>query len=351
MFQTKLWSERLANTHFWMGTLGIAFYAIPMYWSGFTQHFMWKEFTADGYLAYPNFLETVTQLIPMYAIRAIGGTLYIVGMLVMVYNLIKTIGQGEFLAEEAASAPALVGKAAPSREGEYWHRWIERRPVQMALGATVLILIGGLVEFIPTATIKSNIPTIAAVQPYTALELQGRDVYIAEGCNTCHSQMIRPFRWETERYGEYSKAGEFVYDHPFLWGSKRTGPDLAREGVKSGKTYKPDSWHYNHMYEPRSTSPGSIMPAYPWLFKEGSLDTNSTVAKVKAMRALGVPYSKEYISRANDELRAQADGIVRGLQEGGLDASPNTDIIALIAYLQRLGTDIMNEEAVTAAAN
>jgi cytochrome c oxidase cbb3-type subunit I/II len=345
LFSTKLWSERLANTHFWLGTLGIAFYAIPMYWSGFTQHFMWKEFTADGYLAYPNFLETVTQIIPMYVIRAIGGTAYIAGVLLMVYNLIKTIGQGTFVAEEEASAPALVGKAAAKREGEYWHRWIERRPVQMVLASTVLILIGGIVEFVPTATIKSNIPTIASVMPYTPLELQGRDVYISEGCNTCHSQMIRPFRWETERYGEYSKAGEFVYDHPFLWGSKRTGPDLAREGVMTGKTYKPDSWHFNHMYEPRSTSPGSIMPGYPWLYKPGSLDTNSTAAKIKGMRKLGVPYAPGYEKHANDELRAQAEQIAAGLQQGGLDADPNTDIIALIAYLQRLGTDIMKDPA------
>ncbi len=341
MFQTKLFSERLANVHFWMGTLGIAFYAIPLYWAGFTQHFMWKEFTADGFLAYPNFLETVTQIIPMYLIRALGGGLYIVGMLVMVYNLIKTIKKGSFLANEEASAPALVGSAAPLRSGENWHRWIERRPVQMALASTVLILIGGLVEFVPTATIKGNIPTLAAVKPYTPLELQGRDVYISEGCNNCHSQMIRPFRWETERYGDYSKAGEFVYDHPFLWGSKRTGPDLARAGYVNGKMYKPDAWHFNHMYEPRSTSPGSIMPAYPWLYKEGSLDTSSTAAKIRAMRKLGVPYELGYDKLANKDLRQQADDIVAGLREGGLDASPNSEIIALIAYMQRLGRDIM----------
>jgi cytochrome c oxidase cbb3-type subunit I/II len=343
MFQTKLYSEKWANAHFWMGTLGIAFYAIPMYWAGFTQHFMWKEFTADGFLAYPNFLETVTQIIPMYLLRAVGGGMYIVGMLLMIANLVKTIKAGSFLANEEASAPALVGPPAPAREGENWHRWIERRPIQMVLASTVLILIGGLVEFVPTATIKSNIPTLASVMPYTPLELQGRDVYITEGCNNCHSQMIRPFRWETERYGEYSKAGEFVYDHPFLWGSKRTGPDLARSGYVNGKMYKPDSWHFNHMYEPRSTSPGSIMPAYPWLYKEGSLDTTSTAAKIKAMRKLGVPYEAGYEELAAADLRKQAQQIAKGLRDGGLDASPNTDIVALIAYLQRLGVDIMKD--------
>jgi len=349
MFQTKLYSDKWANAHFWMGTLGIAFYAIPLYWAGFTQHFMWKEFTADGFLAYPNFLETVTQIIPMYTLRAVGGGLYIVGMLMMIWNLVKTIRAGSFLANEEASAPALIGPPAPAREGENWHRWIERRPIQMVLASTVLILIGGLVEFIPTATIKSNIPTLASVMPYTPLELQGRDVYISEGCNNCHSQMIRPFRWETERYGEYSKAGEFVYDHPFLWGSKRTGPDLARSGYVNGKMYKPDSWHYNHMYEPRSTSPGSIMPAYPWMYKAGSLDTVSTAAKIKAMRKLGVPYPEGYEAIAAADLRKQAQQIAKGLQDSGLEASPNMDIIALIAYLQRLGVDILKDREVPTA--
>ncbi|HRZ21899.1 MAG TPA: cytochrome-c oxidase, cbb3-type subunit I, partial [Bacteroidales bacterium] len=247
LFGTQLFSRKLANTHFWIGTLGILFYAIPLYWAAITQTLMWKEFTPDGFLKYPNFLETVTQLIPMYAARAFGGLLYITGVIIGVYNLVKTVTHGKFIRDEAASAAPLDTISGRRIQGESRHRWLERKPVQFMIVSLVVILIGGLVEIIPTWLIKSNVPTIASVKPYTPLELEGRDIYIREGCYTCHSQMIRPFRSETERYGEYSKAGEFVYDHPFQWGSKRTGPDLAREGVKSGRLYKPDSWHYNHM--------------------------------------------------------------------------------------------------------
>jgi cytochrome c oxidase cbb3-type subunit I/II len=198
----------------------------------------------------------------------------------------------------------------------------------------VAILIGGIIEMVPTFLIKSNVPTIEAVKPYTPLELAGRDIYIREGCNTCHSQMVRPFRWETERYGEYSKAGEFVYDHPFLWGSKRTGPDLHRVGKKY-----PDSWHFYHMYDPTSTSEGSLMPRYPWLYKQ-YYDQEIIPAKINAMRTLGVPYEDGYEEQALDDLKAQANLIVDGLKTESIDADPNQDIIALIAYLQRLGTDI-----------
>ncbi len=240
IYKTNLYSKKLANIHFWIGTLGIVFYAVPMYWSGITQSLMWKQFTPEGILQYPNFLETVTNLIPLYAIRSVGGTMYFVGVIIGVYNLVKTIKAGSLLAEEPAEAPArMLNTAEP---GETKHRWLERKPLQFALVATVLVLIGGLIEIIPTFLVKSNVPTISSVKPYTPLELQGRDLYIREGCNNCHSQMIRPFRSETERYGEYSKAGEYVYDHPFLWGSKRTGPDLHREGMKY-----PNIWHYLHM--------------------------------------------------------------------------------------------------------
>ena len=221
--------------------------------------------------------------------------------------------------------------------GSHWHRWIERRPVQMLLASFVLVAIGGAVEMIPTFLVKENVPTIASVKPYTPLELHGRDIYIKEGCYTCHSQMIRPFRSETERYGEYSKAGEFVYDHPFQWGSKRTGPDLHRIGGKY-----PDSWHYYHMYDPTSMSAGSLMPMYPHMY-ENEIDTASTAAKIDAMITLGVPYEEGYAAKANAELRAQALSIAASLKKDGVDADPNKDIIALIAYLQRLGTDIKKD--------
>jgi cbb3-type cytochrome c oxidase subunit II len=166
--------------------------------------------------------------------------------------------------------------------------------------ALVAVLIGGMIEIIPMIVIKENVPTISSVKPYTPLELLGRDIYIREGCLGCHSQMIRPFRSETERYGEYSKAGEFVYDHPFLWGSKRIGPDLHRVGGKY-----PDAWHYNHMDDPRSTSPGSIMPRYSWLLTQ-TLDTTSLPARISALRRVGVPYPPGYEDKALDELNKQA---------------------------------------------
>ena len=342
LYKTRLHSKKLANMHFWLGTLGIVFYAVPMYWAGFTQHEMWKDFTDAGTLAYPNFLETVTRIMPMYTMRAIGGSLYLTGVVIMVYNLYKTSKAGQFAADEAAEAPALEAAHTPHR-GEHWHRWIERRPVQLLILSLVLILIGGIFELIPTFVIKSNIPTISNVKPYSPLELQGRDIYIREGCYVCHSQMIRPFRFETERYGEYSKAGEFVYDHPFQWGSKRTGPDLARLGVKTSKQYKPNSWHYTHMLDPRLTSPGSIMPMYPWLF-ENLLDTSSTASKISAMRTLGVPYGIGYEKIANKDLAIQANEITSNLREAGIESDSNREIIALIAYLQRLGTDIQPQK-------
>ena len=338
IFKTDLFSKSLANTHFWLGTLGILLYAIPMYWAGWTQSLMWKEFTPDGTLKY-QFLETVVQLKPFYLLRSIGGLLYFIGAILMVYNLIRTIRAGKAVDNEMAEAAPLTDNYEP-HHSEHWHRWVERRPVQLLVLSLVVILIGGAVEFIPSFLIKSNVPTISSVKPYTPLELQGRDIYVREGCYTCHSQMVRPFRSETARYGEYSKAGEFVYDHPFQWGSKRTGPDLAREGTQ--KIRKPNSWHFNHMYEPQSISPGSIMPRYTWLF-ENDIDMDITEAKIKAMQTLGVPYEQGYEKVANDDLLKQANEIVADLQKENIKAMPQKEIIALIAYLQRLGTDISAE--------
>ncbi len=333
IYKTELFSKKLANAHFWIGMLGIVFYAASMYWSGITQSLMWKQFTPLGLLQYPNFLETTLQIIPMYIIRAIGGLLYFSGVIMMVYNLIKTAKQGSFEAEEEAEAPALIKVNDRFAKGT-WHRWLEGKPIYFLIVSTIVILIGGIVEFLPTFLIKSNIPTISSVKPYTPLELQGRDIYIREGCNNCHSQLVRPFRSETERYGEYSKAGEYVYDHPFLWGSKRTGPDLHREGGKY-----PNMWHYLHMQDPRQMSPGSIMPSYPWLLTQ-DLDTSDTRSKIRGLRSVGVPYRESYENAANDDLRKQSEEIAADLQKSGVPAEPNKEIIALIAYLQRLGTDI-----------
>jgi cytochrome c oxidase cbb3-type subunit I/II len=342
IYNTKIYSVQLANTHFWIATLGIIFYAIPLYWAGWTQSLMWKEFTAEGLLKYPNFLETVTQLIPMYAVRAFGGLLFFSGLFLMLYNLLKTVASGRLVSNEAAEAPAR--ERLVEHKGDHWHKWIEARPIQMLLVSFVLVAIGGLIEFLPLVFIDSNSPKIASVKPYTPLELEGRDIYVREGCVGCHSQMIRPFRSEVERYdptgGRYSMSGEFIYDRPFLWGSKRTGPDLHRVGGKY-----PDSWHYNHMIEPTALSPGSIMPAYQWL-AEKDLNTTHTSAKITALRKLGSPYEPGYEQIALDDLKAQAKIIGDKLKKDGVEQEglENKEIVALIAYLQRLGTDIKAEK-------
>ena len=337
IFQTKLYSEKLLKTHFWIATIGIAFYTIPMYISGFTQGMMWKQFTTEGNLQYGNFLDTTLQLIPMHQMRAFGGTLYLTGAILMAVNLFKTMAQGKLLANEPAEAHALltIEEKAPDA---HWHRWIEKRPIQLLVASLIMILIGSLVELVPTFMVKSNVPTIAAVKPYSALELEGRDIYIREGCVSCHSQLVRPFRSETERYGEFSKSGEFVYDHPFLWGSKRTGPDLHREGGKY-----PNSWHYHHMREPRSMSPGSIMPAYEWLYEQ-TLDTSMTQKKLEAMKTLGVPYTDGQITHAVSDLNRQAKEIQTQMETEKIKIGADKEIIALIAYLQRLGTDINKKQ-------
>ena len=339
LFDTKLYSKKLAATHFWIGTLGIILYAIPMYWAAFRTYFMLSAFTPEGQLQY-QFIDAVQTSIPFYVLRALGGTIYLIGVFVMVYNLMKTAKQGSFIASEAAEAPALT-KVYVAPEKAHWHSYFERKPMILLVLSLVVVAIGGMVEMVPTFLIKSNVPTISNVKPYTPLELQGRDVYISEGCYNCHSQMIRPFRYEVARYGEYSKAGEFVYDHPFQWGSKRTGPDLARIGGKY-----PDSWHFNHMLEPVSMAPGSIMPSYPWLF-EKSIDIASTKSKIHAMRNLGVPYPENYEALADDDLKKQADEIAGNLKKEKIEIKSDRQIIALIAYLQRVGKDIKADKSST----
>ncbi|WP_298148647.1 cytochrome-c oxidase, cbb3-type subunit I [Flavobacterium sp.] len=354
LFKRELHSIKLANIHFWIGTLGIVLYSIPMYVAGFTQASMWKEFKADGTLQYGNFLETVTQIIPMYWMRAIGGTLYLVGVVLLIYNVVATVRASQGVTDDAAEAPALEKLSNKRYGNEKWHSWLERRPIQLTLLATVAILIGGVIQIIPTLLIESNIPTITSVKPYSPLELEGRDIYIREGCVSCHSQMIRPFRSEVVRYGTYSKSGEYVYDHPFLWGSKRTGPDLMRIGGKYN-----DNWHFNHLYNPQSTSPGSIMPAYQWLFANKAADYSQIEQKMFAMQTLGVPYSQNDIAHAKNQMSAQAQQIeknlfndpdfVKAYEASKKKAAANNEkfvemhereIVALIAYLQRLGTDI-----------
>lgn len=334
LYNTPLYSKKLAEYHFWIGFMGIAGYVLSMYFAGITQSLMWKQFSAEGFLMYPNFLETVLQIIPMYIIRAISGTLFLSGAILGAYNLYKTARQGTAIDNEKAEAPALEKKTDVYAAHPHKHRILERKPVLFLILVFIAVAIGGIVEIIPTFLIKSNVPTISSVKPYSVLELEGRDVYIAEGCYNCHSQMIRPFRSETERYGEYSKSGEYVYDHPFQWGSKRTGPDLHRIGGKY-----PDAWHYNHMINPALMSPGSIMPPYPWLAKD-LVDLEVTPVKIRAMQKLGVPYPDGYDELAVAEMNQQAQKIVADLEEAGITADSRSKLIALIAYLQRMGTDI-----------
>lgn len=337
MWGTKLYSTRLANLHFWLGTLGIIFYALPMYVSGVVQSLMWKEFNPEGFLVYKNFLETTVSILPLHGLRAIGGGLYLTGAFIMTYNLVKTAYAGSFVANEKAEAAPLV-KEYVATSGGWHHRLLEHKPVIFTVLTLVAILAGGVIEMIPTFLVRSNVPTISSVKPYTPLELHGRDIYIREGCVNCHTQMVRPFRSETERYGEYSKSGEFVYDHPFLWGSKRTGPDLARLNSKYSNT-----WHYNHLLAPDAVSTGSIMPAYPWLFEQ-SIRKDQTAEKITALRTVGVPYDVGYEDIANDELQWQAEEIVTSLRKDGIEVVEDAEIIALIAYLQRLGRDIKVEK-------
>ena len=364
LFGTKLASVKMANAHFWIGTFGILFWVIPMYVAGWTQGLMWKQFAADGTLEYGNFLQTVTILKQwLYPLRAFGGTLYLIGSILMIINVWKTVKSGSFIANEEAEAPALAPKTASRTQGEGVHSWMERTPMVLTIAAVLTLAVGGLVEIVPTIVVKSNVPTISSVKPYTPLELEGRDLYIREGCNACHTQMIRPFRDEVKRYGEYSKAGEFVYDYPFLWGSKRTGPDLHREGGKN-----PDAWHYKHMWNPRSTSDGSIMPRYPWLI-ENKLDRELTRDKMKSMVALGVPYEQEDFDSMQVSMNKQALAIETSIFKDANDLKDlyakkeaeakaegkefvplrDREITALIAYLQRLGTDISAEQVETAS--
>jgi cytochrome c oxidase cbb3-type subunit I/II len=217
----------------------------------------------------------------------------------------------------------------------WWHRRWERRPLRFTVWVTISVVTASLFEIIPTFLIRSNVPTIASVRPYTPLELIGRDVYLAEGCYNCHSQMIRPILAETKRYGEYSKAGEFVYDHPFQWGSRRIGPDLAREGGKQSPV-----WHALHFQDPKQVTEGSIMPPYPSLLSS-RLDFESIPRRMKALRTLGVPYTEDEIAGSVEAARRQAQDIAdKIVKDKGPKKLEDKTVIALIAYLDRLGTDL-----------
>ncbi len=357
VFQAPLFSKKLANTHFWIATIGILLYIVPIYVAGLTQGLMWRSIDAQGELAYPDFVETVRVLMPMYHLRVLGGTLYLAGGVLCGVNCLRTwAARPSQYKETVHAAPPLARDyAEPPRPTSryqgtpvsdaahgidiwmqgWWHRRWERRPFRFTVWVTIAVISASLFEIIPTFLIRSNVPTIATVKPYTPLELAGRDIYLSEGCYNCHSQMIRPILSETKRYGEYSKPGEFVYDHPFQWGSRRIGPDLAREGgIRS------PLWHVRHFANPREIEPDSIMPAYPWLLT-AELDFESIPSRLKAMQTLGVPYSDAEIDAAIVTAQQQAAEIARKIKdEQGPEQLGDKKIVALIAYLDRLGVDL-----------
>ncbi len=359
LFQTKLYSQKLCALHFWLGTIGMVLYVLAIYAAGVTQGLMWRAFDESGRLSYPGFIETVTVLIPMYWIRAFGGTLFLIGAIIGLYNFIQTWRSrpekyeevvhyaaplskkydNDPKAESRLHANAGIGHAGDKFLQGDWHRKLERMPVRFTVLVLGSILIGTVIEAVPMFMVSSNVPTISTVKPYTPLELEGRDIYIAEGCYNCHSQMIRPFYWETTRYGEYSKPGEFVYDRPFQWGSRRIGPDLARIGVTNSNAL----WHYEHFKNPTETTPGSIMPPYPWLLTS-TVNFGEIQGRVDAMAMLGVPYGELVkAGAASEHAMNQAYEVAAQLESQGgppMDETYDKKVIALIAYLQRLGTDL-----------
>ncbi len=385
LYGKPLRSQRAADLHFWMGTVGIIVYMVSMWASGVTQGLMWKAQNPDGSLVYPDFVETLLAIRPMYIARAVGGGLYLVGFVLMAWNLVATAlagkavdGEATVLVEEkAAKVPGprwttilgarpvvlsaavvlvsallaagglnlallgltlvvvigaaswIVGKPAGKPA---WHAIIEGRALLFTVLTLVAVLVGGVAEILPTIFVAKAVPkTGEAQQAYSALELEGRDVYLREGCYVCHSQNIRPFHWETQRYGAPSRAEEFQYDHPFQWGSKRTGPDLARQGGKY-----PNLWHYTHMMDPRATSPGSNMPTFTWL-TEWKVDLKHTSRKLALMQKLGVPYTNRDIDAAEESALAQGKAISGDLAKQGVKIDPDREMVAMIAYLQRLG--------------
>ncbi len=389
LWNKPLYSVALANLHFWLGTVGILLYVAAMWTSGITQGVMLGATTEGGtVLAYPNFLDTLNTIRPMMLMRVIGGGLYLVGWLIMAYNFWQTIrgaqpvnGTIEVFEDEEVYAPdtglslartflnppvvfsvGAVGLACAWMFGgdilslaglaglllccvlafsffetgkKNWGDWYERLLVNslpFTILTTLAVVAGGLIQIIPVvvANRASNVEDRRQV-PYTPLELAGRDIYVREGCYNCHSQMIRTLVPDVLRYGDYSRLGESIYDHPFQWGSKRTGPDLAREGGKY-----PNIWHLRHMEDPRSISVGSNMPNYPWLLAN-ALDTATLPAKIAVQRTLGTPYPNWTPEQIAGRVNEQAKAIAADLKAAGAYVAPEKEIIALIAYLQKLG--------------
>ena len=329
LWKTQLYSKKLAEVHFWIGLFGILIYYISMWAAGLTQGMMWRALGPDGNLVYPDFVETVTRIVPLYWVRALGGTLFIAGVFVMIYNLIKTAQSGE-----KAPAPEKVPAARPaSGAGDRGHRKLEGLALTFSVLAFIAIAVGSVIEIIPVLSLHKHIKPESQIERYTPLELAGRDIYVREGCYVCHSQMIRKLPFDVVRFGAASTIEESMYDHPFQWGSKRTGPDLARVGKKY-----PDLWHYRHMLNPRDVVPMSIMPSYPWLMTKNT-NFYSLRKKLSVMSYLGVPYTQDDLARADLIAEREAKGIAEELRKQGVnvDNLEQKEIVAMIAYLQALG--------------
>lgn len=339
LWNTQLYSKKLATTHFWVGLLGILLYYISMVTAGVTQGLMWLAINEGGKLVYPDFVETVTAIVPLYWVRAIGGVLYLSGFILMVYNVVKTIQSAPKKEKtEVFAAPKISLEVS---QGETKHRQLEGMGLVFSVLTFIAIAVGSVIEIVPTLSLHKYIDPVKVTDPYSALELAGRDIYIKEGCYVCHSQMIRKLPAEVLRYGDASQIEESMWDRPFQWGSKRTGPDLSRLGKKY-----PDLWHYRHMIDPRAVTPGSIMPAYPWL-AEKKVDFLKLRKKLSVMKTLGVPYTDEQLARADLDAEADAKIIAENLRQNGIegDKLEQKEIVALIAYLQALGQKAKAEES------
>ena len=337
LLRTNLYSVKMATLHFWLGFVGIALYMISMWVSGISQGLMLNAVTEDGQLAYPDFVETVMTILPLYWVRMIGGLMYFAGWILMIVNVMKTYRASQGVQEEELPQMSLPD-VKDQKEGK-GHRWLEGLPITFTVLTTLAILVGSVIEIWPTFTGQSYVDANDETLPYTALEVAGRDVYVREGCYNCHSQMIRPIVAESLRYGPPSTIAESLYDRPFQWGSKRTGPDLARVGGKY-----PDLWHLRHMLDPRAVTPNSLMPKYPWLVKK-KVDFSGLPRRLQVMKNLGVPYSQEEIDRAAEQAQADARVIAENLQKEGVSLKlEKSEMVALIAYLQRLGHNTKKKE-------
>ena len=327
LWKTELYSKKLVEQHFWLGLIGTVLYYVSLVVAGVTQGLMWKAIDANGQLVYPEFIETVVRIIPLYWIRTLGGTLYLAGFALMVYNIYKTI-----CAAPAELPDTPIANLKNENVKDDKPRLLEGYATVFSVLALVAILVGTVIEIYPTLNVHKYVNPEITTKPFSALEQEGRDLYVREGCYLCHSQQIRPLVDEKLRYGEPSTIEESIYDHPYQWGSKRTGPDLARLGKKY-----PDMWHYQHMIDPRQIQPKSIMPSYPWLV-EKNIEYTQIKKKLNVLKNLGVPYSDAEVQNADIDAEAQAEIISDGLKQQGVTTKiQGKEIIALIAYLQALG--------------